>query len=167
MSRRGRDGRNTPTNKITSRTENKRLCCAICGLPFLRERIQLWLMELHFQLWHDTDKIEFAVIEKNTPLDVPEPIDMATSNEILQMMEKLGEAVIEARQTIAEAHSARKELVHAIKDAKREIAAEITQQVTEVVQELGTAAQEEMRTTVGTTISRLEADWRAKLGLVE
>jgi len=145
--------------------QNKKLACAICGLPFLRERIQLWLMEIHFELWHDTTEIHFVIREKNTPLDVPEPIDMATAQEIQRTLEAIGTAITEARQATAEAHSARKELIHAVKDAKREIAAELTTQVTAVVEEMGAAAQEEMRTSVSNVISRLEADWRIRLGL--
>lgn len=85
--------------------------------------------------------------------------------EIEQLLAKMVEARDELRETIGQAHAARKDLLHTIKteiDTLRQI---ITDEVHSAVGALGEVAAEEMATSITKVINRIEADWRDKLGL--
>jgi len=88
-----------------------------------------------------------------------------TSQDIVKALGQLQEATAELRQTIKEAHVARKDLLAAVKEQKEAITRAIDEEITRQVGGLADDVREKMRTAVTETMSRFEADWRAKLGL--
>ena len=88
-----------------------------------------------------------------------------TSQDILKALGQLQDATAELRHAIKEAHTARKDLLAAVKQQKDTITKAIDEEVTRQVGELSEEVRQAMRTAVLETMSRFEADWRTKLGL--
>lgn len=81
------------------------------------------------------------------------------------VLKDLVAATEQAKTTIREAHEARAALLDVVKENRQKILTAIVSEVQEQVRELADEASSDLRTRAGGVIARLEADWRAKLGL--
>lgn len=81
------------------------------------------------------------------------------------VLKKLTIATEEARATIREVHEARSAALDVVKKQRQQIADTIVKEIADQVEQLGTAAYAEMRARIDQVITRIETDWRAKLGL--
>ena len=88
-----------------------------------------------------------------------------TSQDILKALAQLNEATAELRQTIKQAHAARKDLHAEVRAQRDAISKAIEEETAKQVGILSEEVKEAMRTAVLETMSRFEADWRVKLGL--
>lgn len=90
---------------------------------------------------------------------------MAPPSEMEELLAKMVTARDELRETIGMAHAARKDLLGTIKTETDTLRSLIAETVTAAVEVLGDAAAERMRDQVIEVITRIERDWREKLGL--
>jgi hypothetical protein len=88
-----------------------------------------------------------------------------TSQEILKALSQLNEATAELRQTIKQAHAARKDLHAAVREQRDAISRAIEEETARQVGVLSEEVRDAMKAAVLETMSRFEADWRVKLGL--
>lgn len=90
---------------------------------------------------------------------------MTTLRDTEAALLRLNEALAELRQTVSEAHAARKDLTNEVRKRRQEVADALADEVARQVGEATRAVLAEMREAAGAVISRLERDWRQKLGL--
>lgn len=145
---------------------NKSLACRHCGYRF-QEWMDLWVMQMHYELWHDTDRVDLIMADRNAAMhDITgEQVDVATSEEITRTLKALQDAVVEARQATADLHSARKDAAHFFKEHARKTKEQIEATISVEVGRLEDDARRMMGVRISEVIDGIEADWREKLGL--
>jgi hypothetical protein len=82
-----------------------------------------------------------------------------------EVLKNLLEATDEARKTIADLHTARRDLLEVQKRQERRITDLLIAEVDNAVKALRTEARDEMRSSAKAIIDKLAADWRERLGL--
>lgn len=82
-----------------------------------------------------------------------------------EVLQQITAAIEEAKGTIRELHTARKDAIAVIKENDRKIRESIEAEVHKVVGELSSSAEKAMHLEVSQVINRLEGAWRDKLGL--
>lgn len=84
-----------------------------------------------------------------------------------ELLKKLGDATIEATNTIRLLHEARSEALTVIKDWKKTVRETIAAEVADAVMEISDEARAQMQQGADQIILSLDAAWREKLGLAD
>lgn len=85
--------------------------------------------------------------------------------ELEDLLKKITTAGDDLKRTLSEAHGARRDLAREMRANKDLIANTMTEEVARVVGELADETRAELHEAVEKVITRIEADWRDKLGL--